>query len=302
MKVYFPFLFVCLFLKIESNFYLTMKLDDVDDYIVRIYNKKNETLFECAELNGNDCNYYPDPLIQLNYEFGDTLFFYIYDIGGGAGFIRITVYINEYIITPEHQKFWTCTDCYGKNHNYIYILGSNRFDFYDYDKNPISYRYFNFYFQINSYSELNYERNTIDNEYYAFTEQNDFYILSNSEEEVDIINFNTTDIFYIKNDQSLETPFNFINFKINIINTFKGQLIGLDESNNDITLNDNDYFLVSKNKGLRYKTSDKEIIKKGVYLKLRIRAHNSPPEGRLPQPISLVKDFNFIYMFEWISF
>ena len=70
----------------------------------------------------------------------------------------------------------------------------------------------------------------IENEYYDFTEQNDFYILSNSEEEVDIINFNTTDIFYIKNDKSLETPFNFINFKINIVNSFEGQLIGLDES------------------------------------------------------------------------
>ena len=112
MKVYFPFLFVCLFLSIESNFYLKMKLEAVDDYIVRIYNNKNETLFECAELEEHlcKCKFYPDPLIQLNYEFGETLFFYIYDMGGGAGYIKINVYINENSRTSKildlHRLLW----------------------------------------------------------------------------------------------------------------------------------------------------------------------------------------------------
>ena len=70
-----------------------------------------------------------------------------------AGYSRMTVNINEYTIKTEHNKFWTCTDCYGDNHNFIF--GNNEFsekafNFYngcDMTKRP-QYYVFNFYFQI----------------------------------------------------------------------------------------------------------------------------------------------------------
>ena len=112
----------------------------------------------------------------------------------------MTININEYTIITEHNKFWTCTDCIGeKNNNYYYYKKKKRIDFYNPSKYNCSNRYFHFYFQINSPSELEYKNNIVNNNFYAFTSQKYFYItIENLEDEINLINFNTINNFYIK--------------------------------------------------------------------------------------------------------
>ena len=197
------------------------------------------------------------------------IFFDIYDYGG-LGYVSFIAYLNEYTIKPEYQKFWTCMNCSGINQNYKYNKNENRFDFYIkadtiYRKNVI----FRFYFQINSYSELDYEGNEFQSYFYSFTEEKYFFIsISDLEEEIDVINFNTTNIFYMINNKSLKTPFDVIKFKIffDDLISFSGKFIGLDESKNDFELGDQNLFEVSKKKGLRYKLSKTEKSIKKVYI------------------------------------
>ena len=295
MKKYFIFLniFIYLFLKVKSTFYLSMKLIAIDDSVYRIFNYKNETIYPKSSSNSND------PIVPLMpYELGEKIFFDLYDVGKGNGGVSLTVYLNEYTIYTEYQKFWTCTNCEGANNNYIYNKSKKRLDFYTPGKTKgktLDLHYY-FYFQINSYSELNYEGNALQTNFYSFTEEKYFFIhISNLEEEIDIINFNTTDIFYMVNNRDLKTPFDVIKFKIffDELISFSGKFIGFDESKNDIELEDQNLFEVSENKGLRYKLSPKEKNRKGVYLKIKIQAYNSPSGERLPQILSQISEFNF---------
>ena len=288
-------LFSYLFLKIDSTFYLNITVIQVDDYVKRVFNENNDTIYESRGNNNNR------PIVKLfPYEIGEKLYFDMYDIGG-EGYVSFIAYINEYTIKPEHQKFWTCINCAGKNRNYRYNSNNKRFYFY-YTQDPI-YRInviFRFYFQINSYSELNFEGNGLQSNFYSFTEEKNFFIhISNLEEEIDIINFNTTDIFYMTNNKSLKTPFNVMKFKIffDELISFSGKFIGLDESKNDIELKNHDLFEVSEKKGLRYKLSRTEKDKKGVYLKIKIQSYNSPSGERLPQILSQKGEFNFFIFF-----
>ena len=101
--------FICLFLNVNSFLYLSIELSRVDDCISRIYTDNNDTIFEYYNItlpclfNIED---YPNPLVLLfPYEFGQKIFFDFYDYGGGEGYFIATVYLNEYIIKPEHQNF-----------------------------------------------------------------------------------------------------------------------------------------------------------------------------------------------------
>ena len=257
-------LFYYLFLKIESSFYLSVKLVKIDDYLKRVYNENDDTFFQSNK------GISPLPNVQLiPYEIGEKIYFDIYD-KGVIGYVSFIAYLNEYTIKPEYQKFWTCMNCAGENQNYRYNEKENRFDFYNSNdtiqKKKVTFR---FYFQVNSYSELNFEGNEVQNNFYSFTEEKYFFIhISNLEEEIDIINFNTTDIFYMTNNKSLKTPFDVIKFKIffDELISFSGKFIGLDESKNDIELNNQDLFEVSDKKGLRYKLSRTEKYKKGAHI------------------------------------
>ncbi len=147
-------LFSYLLLKVDSTFYLNVTVIQVDDYVKRVYNENNDTIYEC---NYNRVNY---PIVKLfPYEIVDKIYFDMFDIGG-EGYVSFIAYLNEYTIRPEHQKFWTCINCAGENKNYRYNSNLKRFHFY-YRQDTI-YRInviFRFYFQINSYSELNYDKN-----------------------------------------------------------------------------------------------------------------------------------------------
>ena len=284
--------FICLFLNVNSFLYLSIELLQLDDCISRIYTDNNDTIFEYYNItlpcffHAND---YPNPLVLLlPYEFGQKILFDLYDYGGGEGYFSATVYLNEYIIRPEHQKFWKCVDCGGDNYNYRYNSFYKRFHFYDYDLDNHIVKwntFFHFYFQVNSLSELDYEGNEIKDKYYSFNSQNYYYIsIPNLEDEIDLINFNTTETFYVTNNKTLETYYEERNFRIYFddLVLFSGKFIGLDESKNDIELLEESTFHVSSNKGLRYKLSESEKSKKGVRLKIKIGTNSISP-----------KDFNF---------
>ena len=295
------YVFIILFLEIKSTFYLSMTKDKVNEYISKIYNENAETIFEY-----DGSNNYPNPIVPLMpYEIGQKIFFDFYaDVTKTIGYASFIVYINEYTIKTEYNKFWKCTNCGGENNNYIYNNGQNRFDFYTSGTSEDIINnedfIFHFYFQISSYSELNYEGNEFQSYYYSFTEKQYFFLsIPNLDQQIDIINFNTTNIFYIVNNETLKTPFDVIKYKIYFddLITFNGKFIGLNELNNDIELNKEDFFQVSATKGLRYKLSETEKEKKGIYLKIRVEAYNSPYLERSPQLLSHIAEFNFLMCF-----
>ena len=205
---------------------------------------------------------YPNPIISMiPYNFGDIIYFKFYN-GMMEGYFNMTVYLDEYIIKTEHQKFWRCLDCFPDG-NYIFNETCNRFDFFPYslrNEGRISYTYFNFIFQINNFSELNYEGNEINDNYYSFIDNENYnYVIVNTEEEIELINFNNIDYFYINKNQSMPTPYEYLGFRIYYAESlnFSGKFIGLDHEKKDIELHNESFFEVSKNKGLRYKLSPK---------------------------------------------
>ena len=142
-----------------------MELIKTDDCISKIYKNYNNTNFIFFQ-NDNICDpnindIYPYTLISyIPYEYGEKIYFDLIDIGGyieNIGELNIIVYVNEFIIRTNHTKFWKCTNCEGENGNYIYNNISNSFYFYDSNLNIYrGKKTYYFYFQINSFSELNY--------------------------------------------------------------------------------------------------------------------------------------------------
>ena len=239
-----------------------------------------------------ECNSPIFPEIIYTFKHRINLKFYGYF---DHGYCKITTHINEYIIGVEHGNFWKCTNCVADDDNYYFNDG--KLYFCDIDDSGYSFlcifrTHFKFYFKINNKEALDDANTDVDNNYYSFTEQSNFYItICNLENEINLINFNTTDNFYITNKRDRTTTYEDKGFKIIFLNSFSGQFIGLDVYKNDLELNDGTIFGVSKNQGLRYKLSDEEKMKHGVYLQVKIIAHTSI--NRNPRPVSQEKIFNF---------
>ena len=130
-------IFLCLFFYINAIFYLSIEIVLIDDCIARIYTEDNETILQYYNFT-LDCKSttddYPNPIISsIPYEIGQKLFIDIYGLGGGAGYFSANVYLNEYIIRTQHQRFWTCTNCGGDNYNYRYNKARKRMDFYNFE-------------------------------------------------------------------------------------------------------------------------------------------------------------------------
>ena len=310
MKMFFIKFIIILynyFIEANTSFYLSMELLSVDDCLVKITHK-DQVLFYLHNFD-DECVYrpsdYPSPLISMiPYNFNDIIIFQFYN-GKVDGYFNMTVYFNEYIIKTEHQKFWTCIDCTDENSephsigNYYYNQSLNTFYFFPYSMRlnyEVWNRYYNFIFQIRDFSELNYEGNEINDIYYSFIDNVKFYILiNNPEEEIDLINFNDTDNFYIKINNSLPTPYEYLRFKIYFAesHTFLGNFIGLNHSKQNIILENESFFEISENKGLRYKLSEEEKLNKSLIdLKIKIEGYT------LAKPNSQIKDFYFYLYFQ----
>ena len=281
MKKFFViFVVIFFFFKVKSTFYLSMELTKAKDYISKIYNENNITFYQ------GESNDYTNPIVSLiPYEIGEKIFFDLY-VRGDEGYFSMNIFINGYIIKTDNSNFWKCT--VGN-----YEIEKNIFYFYpnEVDVNQQSYTLFTFYFLIDASSGLNLEANEAQSKLYDFTEQNNFYInITNKEEEIDLINFNTTDIFYFINNKTLKTFFEELYFRIHFDkSSFEGEILGLGENQQYKPLNDHDFFHVSETEGLKYKKPEKEKNKNCKNLIIKIEAYKSVNEG----PLTNIKEFNF---------
>jgi hypothetical protein len=118
-----------LLIKVQSSFNLSMKINEVDDCVTKIYT--NKSIYYDFSKNfkfPSDCNFdiikkynIYDKLIIKNvtYAFGELIYLEAYD-GGGPGYLDITVFVNEIIVNIKDQKFWKCLNCDSNDQNYIY--------------------------------------------------------------------------------------------------------------------------------------------------------------------------------------
>ena len=284
---------------IESKAYVTMNLIKVNDCLYNIY-FKNNILFKYTYQSCNKNASYPNPLVDKKlYEFGNNITFIIHD-QEGTSFIKMDIYINEYIINCYHQKFWKCLDCRTDDGNYLYNESQQYFECYK----PYSITYeseknknYTFIFQINSFDELNFEGNNVSSDFYALYPHKEIINISTSDidKEIDLINFYNPDYFNIKNNtQNLSIKYENYYFKIYFEhNSLNGKYIGLDLKNSDIELNNGSNFKVNLSKRLRYKLSKEEKRNKYANLYFQIEGYNSPANTSLSKLIAQKVLYNF---------
>ena len=139
-----------------------MEIVEVDDCITRVYLENNTNVYINDITNLRDeCshdNYINNPILVelLPYEIDQKILVELHDVGGGGGeedgnqaAISITVYLNEFIIKPESQKFWSCQGC---SASYKYSTKRNVYDYYRiaYSLLTNDLKNFTFVFQISS--------------------------------------------------------------------------------------------------------------------------------------------------------
>ena len=128
------------FPKINSFFYLSMTLLKIDDYLLEI-NKGNITLFKYPNYSmfgTSNISDYPNPIFQMiNYKFTETIHIIFYN-GINEGYFDMIVYINEYIIKNEHQKFWNCLDCLTYDRNYYYYYYPDKYYYHFFNLSMLS--------------------------------------------------------------------------------------------------------------------------------------------------------------------
>ena len=286
------------YIKINSYLYLSIYVDEVDDCIYNIYtynNTKQIKYFNYTEKYGYSCTNkkYDIPLIKNKlYKFGDIIFMEAKDEISNThqknGFVSITVTINEYKLIKNNNKFWICSNCYGENRNYI--LKDNKYHFYgDKNKEVPQVNIYNFTFQVNSFFELNSSNSIISDSFYELSGKQVNLNLNYKDNELELINFNTKDIFYIKEDKNLSVNYTNYYFRVYFNKKFSGTLKGLNSDNFYININNNDFFRVNETNGLMYQLSPEDKKNYEVYLKLNITAYNI----YLNKAVTKEKSFNF---------
>ena len=280
-----------------NTIYVKMELFEINNCITEIYHNNNlhKNFNKDSSCDKDDLTVYSDPLINnLLYEFGDKITFIIKNSGFNS-YIKIKVFINEYIIECEHNRFWKCTNCSTTNGNYKFNQENGRFDLIgDGQSHTAS---FNIYFQINSLSQLNFEGNNVSSDFYALKPKEAFINISTFEidNEIALINFNSPNYFYIQNNTN-NISVNYSNYYFKIYftdNSFSGKYIGIDLSNSDIELKNGSSFKVNDFKGLRYKLSFEEKKRKGVNLFFQVKGYNSPDNTTLSKKKKKKTNYNF---------
>ena len=296
--IYSIFFFSLIIIQINT-IYVKMELIEINNCVTRIYHNENlhknfskESSESCDEDNWDGYTY---PLIDnLSYELGDKITFIIGNQGKHS-YIKINVFINEYIIECKHNRFWKCTNCSTSNGNYEFNQEQGRFDLIGDGLSHLTS--FNIYFQINSSDQLNFEGNNVSSDFYSLKPKEAFINISTFEidNEISLINFNTPNYFYIQNNTN-NNSVNYSNYYFKIYftdNSFSGKYIGIDLSNSDIELNNGSSFKVNDWKGLRYKLSHEEKKKKGANLFFQVEGYNSPDNTTLSKIIAKITKYNF---------
>ena len=286
-----------LYIKINSYLYLSIYVNEVDDCIYNIYTyknnipinyfnfKENHIDIECLSINSY---IYSNPLIKnKQYEFGEIIFMEVKDFIGTNGYISITVKINEYNIKTSDQEFWKCLNCDTEDQNYFF--SKNRFNFYSKTNNIKLNVLYNFIFQINSSSELNNPKFEISDSFYELSQNTYNLNLSYKYNELEIINFNTSDTFYIRDNKSLSVNYTNYYFQIHFVSNFTGTLKGLNLNNIYMNITNHGSFRVNNTNGLIYQLSPEDQKNYGIYLQLKIIAYNI----YLNKSVTKEKYFNF---------
>jgi len=252
----------------NSNLYISMILESVDDCITKIYYENNTIIYKNKNSETKcDSNVHieDNPIIDyLPYSLGQKIKVELKDFVGNCG-MSITVYLNEYIIKTEAKKFWKCENCERYDHNYFYNERIKRLECINYFRTADnSYaKFFYFSFQMDSLTEIINGGNGISKFPYYLTEEKYFFIyVPNFDEDINIIYLNSEDIFYSKNDYDkiIQPIYEYLNFKLYFDKYFinPGKFFSLDKSENDIELDDKTLYNIDQIKGLRYNITESE--------------------------------------------
>ena len=299
MNDFFLVLFILLFFQIKSfNFYLSMFVEEADDCISQIYyiNTDNIKFQQDCTNTSNWKKAYINPIVnKINYEFGNPIYIDVLD-NGGVGCLKINVRLNEYLIKPEHSQFWTCTNCEGEDTNYIYNSTLDRFDFYNPEGRTETLKTFNFVFKIDNRNNL---KGIIDKNYYTIKQTREEYIyLNNLDEEIELINFQNKDNFYITYNKNEDIQFDTIYFRIFHDQRFlmNGEILGYDfwENQYKILPHDGDFFkIINEYPSLKYRLTEKEKNMNGAFIKIYIQTYNAPDQESLREEVSQLTLFNY---------
>ena len=146
---------------------------------------------------------------------------------------------------------------------------------------------------INSSNELIIENNGTDQNFYVLKQNKFDLLIYYKNDELELINFNNTDNFYINSNQTFNVNYSNYYFKVYFNNIFNGTLIRLNLNDSIIELNNNSSFKVNKYNGLKYKLSPQEKKNRKSYLELKIRAYNCPYNINYSKPVSREVIFKF---------
>ena len=299
------FIIIVLLIEIKSDYYLSLQVVTIDDCIrnVNISNGFVIWKFDPPSLDKCDFQYqniYPEYLTKYyNYQLGTEIRFEFQDSVHIDAFVNIKVFFNEFIIKASDNKFWSCKDCYTNDGNYIWNSSDNRMDLRE--KSNSGYNYyssepilFHCYFKINSYDDLNNYNFEVNHEFYSLNDKKYFYHrIYYTQKELELINFNNTENFYVTDNKTLSIDCTNFYFKIIYLNSFEGKLNAFGLNNNPLELGNNYDFKVSKNKGISYILTDNEINSREVTIKVSITVYNNPNKNN-QQQVSKETEFNFI--------
>ena len=277
-----------------------MEIMDVDDCIKSIKLEDNTILYnrthpDCKhDKNANNKEEYH--FEEIPYEIDQKLNIDVYDIGGSC-FLKAKATINNLDIYTNDKNFWKCSDC--ENLEY-YNDGEQKLECYI-EWRPVDSSHlnkFNFYFQIDSILKLKSE---LSEYYYYLIEINYFFISpQNLNEKINLIDLHLMQNLYAKNKDEIKKPFyDYICYKIFFYKYFfyKGKFIGSDESNNDLSLNEETYSKIFEDKPLRYELSEDEKKNNGTHIRIRIGIFNN--EGKA---VSSSQEFNFFICLDGYQF
>ena len=298
MKISFLFIFFDLSLfNANSNLSITMKIEDVDDCITEVY---IGNIIKYSKPSHINCwwNAQQNDIIinSLPYQINQEIKIVVKDLKGEwneAG-IKITVYLNEFIIKTERKKFWKCLDCLTNDKNYVYDYSKNRLDCFEGFINED--HTFNFIFKIDSFDELidAYDGIGIYRlPYYLASQKYFFKYITNLDNPVDLIShLNSKDFIYAKNgDKIIEPIYELLGFQIYFDSYFPSsyfEILSINELNDEIKLKTEPIYNIQKNNLLRYRLQKNEKFEKGVHLKFKMRIFELKNKAT-----NIFEEFNF---------
>ena len=220
-------------LQTKQKYYISFVVFKIDDCLSKIYkNNNNNTDILYEKPSNTECNYKEvpnNPVILIEYIFGDELYFEIFDIGSES-YIGVNARINEYLIQSKLQIFWECVDCKTDDGKYIYNTKDNLFYFYQPNKNKQDF-YFHIYFKINTEEELINLNNVVDKGYYTLNQTEIIYNnnLINLDSIIKLINFKNKTNFFVTHNINHIIPFETIYFKLKFDDnlTHDGKILGI---------------------------------------------------------------------------